>query len=72
MLCHYNEINIFKESYMQQKFGILILLLILVFTFVPAQDLYDINNITTVELTFSASNWDYLLDQLYDVYLPAA
>ena len=65
MLCHYNEINIFKESYMQQKFGILILLLILVFTFVPAQDLYDINNITTVELTFSASNWDYLLDQLY-------
>lgn len=30
-----------------------------------AQDLYDINTICTVEITFQESNWDYLLDQLY-------
>jgi spore coat protein CotH len=51
--------------YMPQKPGILILLLLSLCTLVSAQDLYDINNITTVELTFNESNWDYLLDQLY-------
>jgi spore coat protein CotH len=54
-----------KELYMPQKPGILILLLLSLCTLVSAQDLYDINNITTVELTFNESNWDYLLDQLY-------
>lgn len=32
---------------------------------INAQNLYDINTITTVELTFSQSNWDQLLDNLY-------
>lgn len=35
------------------------------FTLSLAQDLYDINNITTIDLTFKDSNWDALLDQLY-------
>ena len=30
-----------------------------------AQDLYDINNISVIELTFESSSWDYQLDQLY-------
>ena len=30
-----------------------------------AQELYDVENITTIEITFEESNWDYLLDQLY-------
>jgi hypothetical protein len=30
-----------------------------------AQDLYDINTVNVIELTFQESNWDYLLDQLY-------
>ncbi|KAA3655514.1 MAG: hypothetical protein DWQ10_17170, partial [Calditrichaeota bacterium] len=29
------------------------------------QDFYDINTINTVEITFTESNWDYLLDNLY-------
>jgi hypothetical protein len=29
------------------------------------QDFYDINTIHTIRLTFSQSNWDYLLDSLY-------
>ncbi len=32
---------------------------------VSAQDLYDINNITTIEITFEESNWDAILDQYY-------
>lgn len=30
-----------------------------------AQDLYDINTINTIEITFAESNWDQLLDNLY-------
>ncbi len=29
-----------------------------------SQDFYDINTINTIELTFTESNWDYLLDNL--------
>ena len=42
--------------------------IILIFLFFPflsfSQDLYDINSITTIELTFQQSNWDQLLDNL--------
>jgi spore coat protein CotH len=31
---------------------------------INSQDFYDINTINTIEITFSESNWDYLLDQL--------
>jgi len=38
---------------------------LLLSTFLSAQDLYDINSITQIEITFAESNWDYLLDVLY-------
>jgi len=50
---------------MMKKTGSLILLLLSICVVGFAQDLYDINNITTVELTFQEFNWDYLLDQFY-------
>lgn len=31
------------------------------------KDFYDINNINTIELTFSQANWDQILDSLYAV-----
>lgn len=32
---------------------------------VPAQDLYDLNTVTVIELTFEQSNWDQLMDANY-------
>lgn len=42
-----------------------ILIALALISSVFAQELYDINTITTIEITFEESNWDYLLDQLY-------
>jgi len=47
-----------------KKFVIIISLLLLG-SLVVAQDLYDINTINTVEITFAESNWDTVLDGLY-------
>jgi len=48
------------------KISILIISAVLLLsTFLSAQDLYDINTITQIEITFAESNWDYLLDVLY-------
>jgi hypothetical protein len=41
------------------------LLLALSFRAVLGQDLYDINNVTVIELTFEESNWDQIMDQNY-------
>ncbi|MCB0756256.1 MAG: hypothetical protein KDB98_11725, partial [Flavobacteriales bacterium] len=41
------------------------LLLALSFGAVLGQDLYDINNVTVIELTFEESNWDQIMDQNY-------
>lgn len=49
----------------KQKTTILILLLLTLFSMSYAQDLYDIENITIIRLTFEDSNWDYQMDQLY-------
>ena len=32
----------------------------------PAQDLYDLNTVQTIKITFAQSNWDQLLDNAYD------
>lgn len=44
-------------------------LLNLILTFVPfltfAQDFYDVNTIQTIEITFTESNWDQLMDDAY-------
>ena len=34
-------------------------------TFTYAQDFYDIENIQTIEITFTESNWDQLMDAAY-------
>ena len=44
---------------------ILCTLVMMIFGLISAQDLYDINTITVVEITFAESNWDQLLDNLY-------
>jgi spore coat protein CotH len=49
----------------KRKLSLLFVLLIAMCASGFAQDLYDINTITTIELTFEETNWDYLLDQLY-------
>lgn len=55
-----------KVLYMiKRKLNLLFVLLIAMCASGFAQDLYDINTITTIELTFEESNWDYLLDQLF-------
>lgn len=41
---------------------ILLLLFVAVASNLKAQDLYDINTIQTIRITFSQSNWDYMLD----------
>ena len=41
-----------------------ILILLLFSTNLFSQDFYDINTINTIELNFSESNWDFLLDSL--------
>ncbi|MGB0888053.1 MAG: CotH kinase family protein [Vicingaceae bacterium] len=50
------------------------LLAIILFTattvnFLKAQDLYDLTNITTIELTFTDPNWDATLDSYYSAGL---
>ena len=50
---------------MLKKRRIVSSILLALCTIIFAQDLYDVNTVTTVELTFEESNWDYLLDQLY-------
>lgn len=48
-----------------RKPAIMLQILILIFAFpVLSQDLYDINTISTIEITFAESNWDQLLDDL--------
>ncbi len=49
---------------MKIKNTVLVFLLISFFS-LSAQDLYDINNITVIELTFEQSNWDALMDSYY-------
>ncbi len=41
-----------------------LLVCLIIITFIPisGQDLYDINTITEIEITFAETNWDYLLD----------
>ncbi len=41
------------------------LLLLLATSFCSAQDFYDLQEIQTIEITFSESNWDQLLDAAY-------
>ena len=36
---------------------------------IKSQDLYDLTNITTIELTFTDPNWDATLDSYYSVGL---
>jgi len=43
-----------------------ILLIILVAAKIQAQDLYDSNNITIVDITFSESNWNTILQDFFD------
>jgi len=43
----------------------IISILLLVSSYLTAQDLYDINTITQIEITFAESNWDYILDTYY-------
>jgi hypothetical protein len=50
---------------MMKKLAIILLAIVGFNSFAHSQDLYDINTINTVEITFQESNWDYLLDQLY-------
>ena len=40
------------------------LLILFIATKISGQDFYDINTINTLELNFTESNWDYLLDNL--------
>ncbi len=40
-------------------------LLLIGFITLSAQDFYDINTINTIEITFTESNWDQILDNLY-------
>ncbi len=40
-------------------------LFLLLGTITRAQDFYDMNTIQTIEVTFSQSNWDQLLDNAY-------
>ena len=49
----------------KQSILLTIILLLSICSLTNAQDLYDINTINVIELTFQESNWDYLLDQLY-------
>ncbi|GJQ62127.1 MAG: hypothetical protein SCALA702_11800 [Melioribacteraceae bacterium] len=44
---------------------VLILLLLFAAQSLYGQDFYDIENINTIEITFSESNWDQILDNLY-------
>lgn len=49
---------------MQISICVILTSLILAFSPSYAQDLYDINNITTIDLAFTQANWDQLLDDL--------
>ena len=49
----------------KNKLPLIVLAMLILGSFAFSEDLYDINTINTIELTFAESNWDYLLDQLY-------
>ncbi|MBN2016887.1 MAG: CotH kinase family protein [Candidatus Cloacimonetes bacterium] len=48
-----------------KKLAFIISILLLPVASLFAQDLYDINTITQIEITFAESNWDYILDTYY-------
>ncbi len=56
---------------MKYKLSILFFIALSLETF--AQTFYDLNTIQTIEITFSQSNWDALLDaaEANDAYIPA-
>ena len=47
-----------------QKICVIGLLILVNMLPIQAQDLYDIETITTIEITFAESNWDEILDNL--------
>ena len=47
------------------KFVLTFPLLLLFVNFSKAQDLYDIDHVTTIELTIETLNWDNVLDEYY-------
>ena len=46
------------------KFGLILSLMVLVFSITHGQNFYDLNTINNIDITFQESNWDYLLDNL--------
>jgi len=50
---------------MKKAYFILCLLVCLAFNLVAQTDFYDINTVNTIQLFFTQSNWDQILDQLY-------
>ncbi len=48
-----------------KKSVFVISILLLLTNSLSAQDLYDIDTITQIEITFAESNWDYILDSYY-------
>lgn len=48
-----------------EKINFIIILFYLIATNLFGQNLYDINNITQINIMFEQANWDYLLDSLY-------
>ncbi len=59
-----------KETTMRKTFLLFLMTLFILLAFgnnskIFGQEFYDINNINTIEITFSQSNWDQILDQLY-------
>ncbi|MCB0747475.1 MAG: CotH kinase family protein [Ignavibacteriae bacterium] len=49
---------------MKKKYLVHFLLILFIAAKISGQDFYDINTINTIEITFTESNWDYLLDNL--------
>ena len=49
---------------MKRKYLAHFLLILFIAAKISAQNFYDINTINTIEITFTESNWDYLLDNL--------